>query len=104
MEKYNLTRYEKETIIIFNEEETTARAETFNGRLLRQLEKAANACNDVICEEKHDDYGVYTLPKKLIKIHTPLKLSDEAREKMAERARALSDKRKHTAKIKSDPN
>ena len=84
MEKYNLTRYEKETIIIFNEEETTARVETFNGRLLRQLEKAANACNDVICEERHDDYGVYTLPKKLIKVHTPRIVSEEERSMRAE--------------------
>lgn len=79
-----LPRYEKETIILFNEEEDTARVETFNGRLLSQLEKAGKACDDVICEERHDDYGVYTLPKKLVKIHTPRIVSEEERSMRAE--------------------
>ena len=79
-----ISRYEKETIILFNEEEDTARVETFNGRLLRQLEKAGNACADVICKERHDDYGVYTLPKKLVKIHTPRIVSEEERSMRAE--------------------
>ena len=99
-----LTRYEKETIILFNEEEATARVETFNGRLLRQLEKAANACEEVICEERHDDYGVYILPKKLITIHTPMRLSDEARAKLSERAKTLRVERLKTAQINSEQN
>lgn len=92
MENYNLTRYEKETIILFNEEETTARIETFNGRILRQLEKAAKSCDDVICEERHDDYGVYTLPKKLIKIHTPRIVSEEEKKNIANRLLAGRNK------------
>ena len=87
-----LTRYEKETIILFNEEEATARVETFNGRLLRQLEKAANACEEVICEERHDDYGVYVVPKKLVKIHTPKILTEEEKKNIAERLIAGKNK------------
>ena len=92
MEKYNLTRYEKETVILFNEEETTATVETFNGRLLRQLEKAAKACDDVICEERHGDYGAYILPKKLIKIHTPRIVSEEEKKNIADRLAAGRNK------------
>lgn len=84
MENYNLTRYEQETIILFNEEEATARIETFNGRLLREIEKAQKNCYEIVCEERKDNYGVFILPKKLIKIHTPRIVSEEERSMRAE--------------------
>ena len=79
-----LTRYEQETIILFNEEEDTARIETFNGRLLRECEKAQKNCPEIICEEKTDGYGVYIVPKKLVKIHNPRILSEETKKKNLE--------------------
>ncbi len=82
-----LTNYEKETIILFNEEEQTARVETFNGRLLRQLRKVSE-CEGVSCEEDDGKYGVYEIPKTMIKIHAPQQrpvLTDEQRQAVKER-------------------
>ena len=94
-----LTNYEKETIILFNEEEATARIETFNGRLLRECEKAQKNCPEIICEEKTDGYGVYIVPKKLVKIHTPRILSETEKKRMSEVGKRLgkSNKKKFEA-------
>ena len=75
----SLKNLEKETVIIFNEEEDTANVETFNARLLGQLRKV-ESCEGVICEKKERGYGAYIIPKKMVKIHAPRKspvLTDE---------------------------
>ena len=72
----NLTNFEKETVILFNEEEDKAQIETFNPRLLGQLRKVA-ACDGVICERSEKGYGAYIVPKTMIKIRAPQKLSDD---------------------------
>ena len=89
-----LTRYEQETIILFNEEENTARIETFNGRLLRQIEHAQKNCPEIICEEKTDGYGVYIVPKKTIKIHAPIKFSEETKKKHLENLMKIRETKK----------
>ena len=85
----NLTLQERETIILFNEDEQTARIETFNGRLLRQLRKVSES-NGVSCESDEGNYGVYKIPKTMIKIRAPQKsnLTDEQRAILSERAKA----------------
>ena len=88
-----LSNYEKETIILFNEDEPTARVETFNGRLIRELKKI-EGCDGVNCEEKADGYAVYTIPKKLVKIRTPRQLSDEERAETVERLKAGREARR----------
>ena len=65
-----LTNLEKETVILFNEGDQTAQVETFNSRLLRQLRKVAT-CEGVSCEEDEPTYGVYVIPKSMIKIRAP---------------------------------
>ena len=84
----NLSNLERETIILFNEAEGAAQIETFNPRLLRQLRKVAT-CEGVSCTADEKGYGVFTVPKTMIKIHAPLKLNDEQRRARAELARAL---------------
>ena len=74
----NLTLQERETIILFNEDEQTARIETFNGRLLRQLRKVSER-EGVSCESDEGNYGVYEVPKTMIKVHAPRQLNDEQR-------------------------
>ena len=59
------------------EKENLARVETFNGRIIREAEKAATRSTDVICEERSEGYGVYTLPKTFVKIRGPIALSEE---------------------------
>lgn len=79
----NLSRYEQETIILFNEEEAKARVETFNGRIIREIEKAAKNCAEIVCETRSKGYGVYELPKKLIKVHAPRILSEEEKTRLS---------------------
>lgn len=91
-----MTNQEKETIILFNEAEPTARIETFNGRIIREAEKASTRSEDVVCEERADSYGVYTMPKTYIKIRAPRPLSEaqlESSLKSAQKAREMRRKR-----------
>ena len=93
MDQYKLSRYEQETIILFNEEESTARIETFNSRIIREVEKAQKNCPEIICEERREGYGCYILPKKLIKIHTPRIISEEEKAMRTEIVRNARKKR-----------
>ena len=82
----HLTNLEKETIILFNEAEDTAEVETFNARLLGQLRKVEN-CEGVVCKESEKGYGVYIVPKTMIKIHAPRpkkELSEAERAELSE--------------------
>ena len=83
-----LSNLERETIILFNEKEQTARVETFNARLLNQLSRAERATDAVICEEREDRYGVYTVPKALVKIHVPRPMSEERKRELVNRFHA----------------
>ena len=84
-----IANLEKETIILFNEQEQTARVETFDTRLLTQLEKAT-VCEDVICETTRKGYGVYIIPKTMIKISVPRRLIDDYRAKLSECMRTMN--------------
>lgn len=89
----NLSNLERETIILFNEAEGAAQIETFNPRLLRQLRKVAT-CEGVSCTADEKGYGVYTVPKTMIKIHAPrtLQLTDDERQEAARRLKLGRDK------------
>ena len=89
-----LTKYEKETIINFNEEELTASVYTHNERLRKRLASFAEKSNDCCLVRNGEDYSEYTIPKKWLKINLPRQYSDEQRQKMAERARANLLKKK----------
>lgn len=86
----SLTNFEKETIIIFNEAEPTARIETFDSRIIREAEKAATRSAAVVREERSENkHGVYTMPKTYIKIRAPLSISDETRERRSKQCQSF---------------
>ena len=83
----NLSRYEKETVIIFNEEENTAIIGTYNERLKKRLSEFSSKSNDCCLVKEDDGYSKYQFPKSWIKINMPRQYSEEQLQKMAERAR-----------------
>lgn len=82
-----MTRYEQETIINYNQKETTAQIYTCDISLIRKLDKLCKVF-PTITVAKSDNYGkAYILPKKWIKVKPPRQLSDEKRSELAERAK-----------------
>lgn len=74
-----LTRYEQETIINFNEEEKTAGVYTHNKALRRQLDKLAQDRPEDCHREKESHGGQavsYIVPKSWVKIRPALRLSE----------------------------
>lgn len=82
-----LTKYERETIILYNEEESTASVCTYNERLRNKLADFASKSDECCLVKEGDGYAEYTIPKSWVKINMPRQYSDEQRQKMAERAR-----------------
>lgn len=85
----DLTAYEKETIINYNEGEPTASVYTHNRALRRTLDKLAQERPDDCHIDKvsHDGAATdYTVPKMWIKIRPP-RIASEA-QKVASRAAA----------------
>lgn len=76
----NLSLYEQETIVNFNEAEKTAGIYTHNKALRRKLERLAQERPEDCRLEKasHDGQAVdYIIPKAWIKINPPRKLTPE---------------------------
>lgn len=88
-----LSKYEKETIIIFNEAEKTASVNTYNQSLIRQLRdyNKKSPANYVINKDG-EQYIECTVPKSMIKIKYPRNFTDEQRAKMSERMRAIRER------------
>ena len=63
-----LTPYERETVIIFNEAEATARVYTHNKRLIHKLEKLSEKYPSEFYPERkeHDGAVSYIVPKHCI--------------------------------------
>ena len=84
----NLTKYEQETIINYNNEEKTASIFTYDKSLIRKLDKRLAEMPDMKLIRRGEDFAEYSLPKKWIKVAFPRQYSDEQRAEMAERMRA----------------
>ena len=82
---YTLSLYERETIINFNEAESTAGIYTLNVALRNKLLKLSQSEPDLKVIRRGEDMLEVEVPKKWIKVSPPKKLSEEARRKMAER-------------------
>lgn len=96
------TAYERETIINFNNAEKTASYYTLNyGKRQMLLQLAEEYPNDVKIVAQRDDMVEATLPKSWIKVRPPRKMTEEARQKMIERGKALAAKNFHKKKEKS---
>ena len=86
----DLTAYEKETIINYNEGEPTASVYTHNGALKRKLEKLAKERPaDVQLSRRYPEGVVeYIIPKRWVKVNAGPVLTEEERERRRERAKA----------------
>lgn len=81
----NLTNFERETIMNFNEAEDTASVYTHSRALRRKLDKlSADRPEDCkLFRTSHDGQAAeFYVPKKWIKISPPRKMSEEQREKL----------------------
>ena len=93
MSDYKLTPLEKETIILWNEEEDTVCIDTFNSKLINRLKKAKKDFPEYYRVDPPDKYGgVHAeVPKALFWVALSSPLSDEVRKK---RAVQMSEQRK----------
>ena len=84
-----LTKYEKETIILFNEGEDTASIYTFNAGLKKRLALFAKKYPDLCRLEKtYEQGGVsYVLDKSRLSIRLQPPMSEERRRKASENAK-----------------
>lgn len=80
-----LTKYEQETIILFNESESTAAVYTYNTGLQNTLNSLYQSHPEHVTQTGDNGYGglTYSLPKKWVKIAPPRVLS-EAQKKVLE--------------------
>lgn len=87
----NLTKYEQETIILYNNEEKTATISTCDRSLIRKLDRRLADYSEIQRTKSGEDFAEYILPKKWIKISFPRQLTDEQRAEMSNRMRAIRE-------------
>lgn len=86
---YKPSLEERETIICFNELDSTAEVFTYNPALIRKLDALTDARSDeVTCTRAESINGVglrqYIVPKKWVKVNASRIISEEERAKRAE--------------------
>ena len=89
---FHYTNYEKETVILYNEEEKTAHIETANRSLIDRLDSFCEQSDDIKCVKVHEPFKDYILPKKWIKIRMPRQYTEEEKTALRERGKALYEK------------
>lgn len=84
----SLSRYEQETVITFNEEETTARVYTYNGRLKKKISALCTERPEEVKQTADDERGglTFEIPKKWIRVNASRVIS-EAQKAALEKAR-----------------
>ncbi len=85
----NLSNYERETVITYNQEEKNAVIYTHDPALIRKLDLSAENGEAITLLRQGDGWREYELSKKYIKVRFPRKLSDEQRAELASRMKAL---------------
>lgn len=85
-----LSNYERETVINFNDEEKVAVVYTCNRALRRKMDKLAeerpDECRTVTSFENS---ATYEVPKKWVKVSPPRFVSDEQKEAIRARSNAM---------------
>lgn len=68
-----LSKYERETIICYNEEETTASVYTHNKKLIQKLKRLSEKYPDKVKPERSEHRGAvsYLVPKRCISVREP---------------------------------
>ena len=84
-----LTKYEKETIVLFNEGEDTAHIQTYNAGLRNRLASFSKKYPDLCRLDKTYDQGgvTYVLDKSRLSIRLQPPYSEERRQKASEYAK-----------------
>lgn len=87
--KFKLTKYEQETIILWNEAEPTVSITTFDQKLIKKLNKAKEKAPELYSVSSPDKYGAVEaeVPKNFLRITLATPLSDETREKFSRLAK-----------------
>ncbi len=92
----NLTKLEKETIILSNEKETVAEIYTFNKKLIRKIRKA-NATHPELFKIKREDKNgaiICEMPKDRLGIRLILPQSEDVLERQKHRMKKLNEEKK----------
>lgn len=87
MAKY--TKYEQETIFNYNQEEKTASCYTCDPALIRKLDRLCENGEAITVSREGDGWKEYQFPRSWIKVRPPRQLSDEQRQKLAERMKSM---------------
>ena len=90
-----LTPYEKETIIIYNNEEDSAKVYTYHAALQNKLQKFSNEYDEISMLRSGEGWVEYTMPKTWVKISPKKKCNwtDEQRAAASERLATARNKR-----------
>lgn len=90
----DLTSYEKETVIVYNNEESTAQVFTYHRALQNKLNKFLETNPEISVLRSGDEWIDYMVPKSWIKVSPPRQVNytDEQRAAMAERLAAARNK------------
>ena len=91
----NLSNYERETIINYNNEDNTATVYTHHKALINKLNKLIGGNNHITIARQDEDSVTYIVPKKWIKVSPPRQTNytDEQRAEMAARLAAHREKK-----------
>ena len=91
----NLSNYERETIINYNNEDATATVYTYHKALQNKLNKLVGSNPNISILRQDDESVTYVVPKKWIKVQPPRQLNytDEQRAEMAARLASYREKK-----------
>ena len=95
----SISKIEQETVILFNEAETNASVYTYNGTLKRKLSGLCSTRPEEARQTKDDGRGglTFEVPKRWVKVNAGPVYTEEQRQAMKERARAISTSKSSTA-------
>ena len=95
----SISKIEQETVILFNEAEANASVYTYNGTLKRKLSGLCSTRPEEARQTKDDGRGglTFEVPKRWVKVNAGPVYTEEQRQAMKERARAISTSNSSTA-------
>ena len=95
----SISKIEQETVILFNEAAANASVYTYNGTLKRKLSGLCSTRPEEARQTKDDGRGglTFEVPKRWVKVNAGPVYTEEQRQAMKERARAISTSKSSTA-------
>ena len=92
---YKRTDLERETIINYNNKESTANVYTWNKTLIKNLSALLYSREDIECKHIDEECATFIVPKSWIKVSPPRTrtLTEEQKAKAAERAAKARESR-----------